>query len=281
MLMRWVAGKGEERRIKEATGLGNLPSALGAPRIPRARADAPLRKGLYRRIEIRALDGTIAGFAGLRSAKAKARRCGARVCRRGTPPITHIRLFKGACREHNTAGCRWADGGPTLILREKHVYNDASDARGRCSFRPPDTLLESQDGAVHFWRPQQDSHRQPRKDAAKYNEAMTFVRKLSANKGNILFVGTKRQAREIMAEEATRCASPYVDQRWLGGMLTNFKTIKQSIKRLKDMESMCRRWLSRAPRQERGADDHARTRQDAQVDRWHQGHGLACPMRCS
>ncbi|SBT05241.1 30S ribosomal subunit protein S2 [Candidatus Accumulibacter aalborgensis] len=73
---------------------------------------------------------------------------------------------------------------------------------------------------------------------ARYNEAMTFVRKLSANKGNILFVSTKRQAREIMAEEATRCASPYVEQRWLGGMLTNFKTIKQSIKRLKDLEAM-------------------------------------------
>ena len=76
------------------------------------------------------------------------------------------------------------------------------------------------------------------KTLAKYNEAMAFVRKLSANKGNILFVGTKRQAREIMAEEASRCASPYVDQRWLGGMLTNFKTIKQSIKRLKEMEAM-------------------------------------------
>jgi small subunit ribosomal protein S2 len=73
---------------------------------------------------------------------------------------------------------------------------------------------------------------------AKYNEAMTFVRKLSANKGNILFVGTKRQAREIVAEEASRCGSPYVDQRWLGGMLTNFKTIKQSTKRLKEMEAM-------------------------------------------
>ncbi|WP_291995559.1 30S ribosomal protein S2 [Candidatus Accumulibacter sp. ACC003] len=73
---------------------------------------------------------------------------------------------------------------------------------------------------------------------AKYNEAMNFVRKLSANKGNILFVGTKRQAREIIAEEASRCVSPYVDQRWLGGMLTNFKTIKQSIKRLKEMEAM-------------------------------------------
>ena len=76
------------------------------------------------------------------------------------------------------------------------------------------------------------------KTLVKYNEAMAFVRKLSANKGNILFVSTKRQAREIIAEEATRCASSYVDQRWLGGMLTNFKTIKLSTKRLKEMESM-------------------------------------------
>ncbi|HNC51432.1 MAG TPA: 30S ribosomal protein S2 [Accumulibacter sp.] len=76
------------------------------------------------------------------------------------------------------------------------------------------------------------------KTLAKYNEAMNFVRRLSANKGTILFVGTKRQAREIMAEEALRCGSPFVDQRWLGGMLTNFKTIKQSIKRLKERETM-------------------------------------------
>lgn len=76
------------------------------------------------------------------------------------------------------------------------------------------------------------------KTLVKYNEAMSFVRKLSANKGNILFVSTKRQAREILAEEAIRAGSAYVDQRWLGGMLTNFKTIKQSTKRLKDMELM-------------------------------------------
>ena len=76
------------------------------------------------------------------------------------------------------------------------------------------------------------------KTLAKYNEAMSFVRKLSSNKGNILFVSTKRQAREILAEEAIRAGSAYVDQRWLGGMLTNFKTIKQSTKRLKDMELM-------------------------------------------
>ena len=74
------------------------------------------------------------------------------------------------------------------------------------------------------------------KTLAKYNEATAFVKKLSANRGNILFVSTKRQAREIVAEEAQRAGVPYVDQRWVGGMLTNFKTVKTSIKRLKDME---------------------------------------------
>ena len=71
-----------------------------------------------------------------------------------------------------------------------------------------------------------------------YQEAMKYVRKLAANKGNILFVGTKRQAREIVREEAERCTSPFVDYRWLGGMLTNFKTVRQSIKRLKEMEQL-------------------------------------------
>ena len=71
-----------------------------------------------------------------------------------------------------------------------------------------------------------------------YQEAMKYVRQLSSNKGVILFVGTKKQARDIVREEAIRCGAPYVDQRWLGGMLTNFKTIKQSIKRLQDMEIM-------------------------------------------
>jgi len=76
------------------------------------------------------------------------------------------------------------------------------------------------------------------KTLAMYQGAMKYVRQLSTNKVVILFVGTKRQARDIVREEAIRCGSPYVDQRWLGGMLTNFKTIKQSIKRLKDMETM-------------------------------------------
>lgn len=86
---------------------------------------------------------------------------------------------------------------------------------------------------------------------AKYNEAMAFVKKLSSNRGTILFVSTKRQAREIIAEEARRAGAPYVDQRWLGGMLTNFKTVRQSIKRLKDMEAAVEAGeLERMPKKE-------------------------------
>jgi small subunit ribosomal protein S2 len=76
------------------------------------------------------------------------------------------------------------------------------------------------------------------KTLALYQEALKFVRQLAARKGVILFVGTKRQAREIVREEAQRCGMPFVDQRWLGGMLTNFKTLRQSVKRLKEMEAM-------------------------------------------
>jgi small subunit ribosomal protein S2 len=76
------------------------------------------------------------------------------------------------------------------------------------------------------------------KSLPMYQDALKFVRQLTANKGQILFVGTKRQAREIVKEEAQRAGAPYVDYRWLGGMLTNFKTVKASIKRLKDMDQM-------------------------------------------
>jgi small subunit ribosomal protein S2 len=69
-------------------------------------------------------------------------------------------------------------------------------------------------------------------------DALKFVKQLSSRRGTIMFVGTKRASREIIQEEATRAGMPYVDQRWLGGMLTNFKTVKTSIKRLKDMEAL-------------------------------------------
>ena len=70
------------------------------------------------------------------------------------------------------------------------------------------------------------------KSLPMYEEAMKFVRQLSSNRGNIMIVGTKRTARDTVASEARRAGIPYVDQRWLGGMLTNFKTVKTSIKRL-------------------------------------------------
>ncbi|MER1967213.1 30S ribosomal protein S2 [Castellaniella sp. GW247-6E4] len=75
------------------------------------------------------------------------------------------------------------------------------------------------------------------KTVEKYLEASQFVRQVAARGGSILFVGTKRAARELVAAEAQRCGMPYVDSRWLGGMMTNFKTVKTSIKRLKDMEA--------------------------------------------
>ena len=116
------------------------------------------------------------------------------------------------------------------------------------------TMREMLEAGVHFghqtryWNPKMGQyifgHRNKihivnlERTLEKYNDAMKYVRQLASNKGTILFVGTKRQAREIIAEEARRCSMPYVDQRWLGGMLTNFKTVKQSIKRLKDLEQM-------------------------------------------
>ncbi len=74
------------------------------------------------------------------------------------------------------------------------------------------------------------------KTAPLFSDALGFVRQLSGRRGNILMVGTKRQAREVIALEAQRCGMPYVDQRWLGGMLTNFKTVKGSLKKLKEMQ---------------------------------------------
>jgi small subunit ribosomal protein S2 len=116
------------------------------------------------------------------------------------------------------------------------------------------TMREMLEAGVHFghqtryWNPRMApyifGHRNKihivnlEKTMEKYLEALKFVRRLATNKGTVLFVGTKRQAREIIKEEAVRCGSPYVDYRWLGGMLTNYKTVKQSIKRLKDIEAM-------------------------------------------
>jgi small subunit ribosomal protein S2 len=71
-----------------------------------------------------------------------------------------------------------------------------------------------------------------------FNDAMNYLSQMAANKGTILFVGTKKAARKVVAEEAAKCGMPYVNHRWLGGMMTNFKTIKKSISRLKELEAM-------------------------------------------
>jgi len=71
-----------------------------------------------------------------------------------------------------------------------------------------------------------------------FDDAMKFIRQLASRRGTILMIGTKRQARDVIAMEAKRCGMPYVDQRWLGGMMTNFKTVKGSLERLRGMEKM-------------------------------------------
>jgi small subunit ribosomal protein S2 len=76
------------------------------------------------------------------------------------------------------------------------------------------------------------------KTLPKFRELLETISSLTSKRGKVLFVGTKHAARDIVREEATRCGMPYVDNRWLGGMLTNYKTIRQSIKRLKDLEAM-------------------------------------------
>ena len=115
------------------------------------------------------------------------------------------------------------------------------------------TMREMLEAGVHFghqtrfWNPKMApyiyGHRNKihiinlEKTQPLFNDAMSFVRQLASKRGTILMVGTKRQARDVIALEAKRAGMPFVDQRWLGGMLTNFKTVKGSIKRLKDMKS--------------------------------------------
>ncbi|MBP8186980.1 MAG: 30S ribosomal protein S2 [Comamonas sp.] len=115
------------------------------------------------------------------------------------------------------------------------------------------TMREMLEAGVHFghqtrfWNPKMApfifGHRNKihiinlEKSLPMFQDAQKFAKQLAANRGTILMVGTKRQARELVAEQAQRAGVPYVDQRWLGGMLTNFKTVKTSIKRLKDMKA--------------------------------------------
>ena len=115
------------------------------------------------------------------------------------------------------------------------------------------TMREMLEAGVHFghqtrfWNPRMApfifGHRNKihiinlEKTLPLFDEAMKFARSLASKRGTILMVGTKRQAREVVAQEAQRAGMPFVDQRWLGGMLTNFKTVKGSLKKLKEMQA--------------------------------------------
>ena len=117
----------------------------------------------------------------------------------------------------------------------------------------PVSMREMLEAGVHFghqtrfWNPRMApyiyGHRNKihiinlEKTQPLFEAAMKFVRQLASKRGTILMVGTKRQARDVIAADAKRCGMPYVDQRWLGGMLTNFKTVKGSLKKLKDMQA--------------------------------------------
>jgi small subunit ribosomal protein S2 len=115
------------------------------------------------------------------------------------------------------------------------------------------TMREMLEAGVHFghqtrfWNPRMApyiyGHRNKihiinlEKTQPLFEEAMKFVRQLASKRGTILMIGTKRQARDVIAAEAKRAGMPFVDQRWLGGMLTNFKTVKGSLKKLKEMQA--------------------------------------------
>ncbi len=115
------------------------------------------------------------------------------------------------------------------------------------------TMREMLEAGVHFghqtrfWNPKMApyiyGHRNKihiinlEKTLPLFQDAMKFVRQIASKRGTVLMIGTKRQAREVVALEAKRAGMPYVDQRWLGGMMTNFKTVKASLKKLKDMQA--------------------------------------------
>ncbi len=117
----------------------------------------------------------------------------------------------------------------------------------------PVSMREMLEAGVHFghqtrfWNPKMApylyGHRNKihiinlEKTQPLFEDALKFIRQLAGKRGTVLMVGTKRQARDVIAQEAQRCGMPYVDQRWLGGMLTNFKTVKGSLKKLKEMQA--------------------------------------------
>jgi small subunit ribosomal protein S2 len=154
---------------------------------------------------------------------------------------THAPTHAAGCPWLNTPGLLHGAHGGITRSYEESIMSDVS-------------MRQMLEAGVHFghqtryWNPKMAAYIfgqrnkihivNLEKTLPLYQDAMNFVGTLAANGGRVLFVGTKRAAREAIAEEAARCNMPYVNHRWLGGMLTNFKTIRQSIKRLKELEAM-------------------------------------------
>jgi small subunit ribosomal protein S2 len=157
-------------------------------------------------------------------------------------------FFKKANRKSAHQGAAWLTGEKRCVIRQ----NGLNFRLNLWSIFMAVTMRDMLEAGVHFghqtrfWNPKMAQyifgHRNKihiinlEKSLPMFQEAAKFAKQLAANRGTILMVGTKRQARETVAEEARRAGVPFVDQRWLGGMLTNFKTVKTSIKRLKDMK---------------------------------------------
>jgi len=135
---------------------------------------------------------------------------------------------------------------------DQRVY--ATDAGSGRPFWASNPLLEPENGPVHFRRTKQIHIINLEKTQPLYAQASAFIKGGCRGSGKILFVGTKRSARDAVQKEAARCNMPYVNQRWLGGMLTNFKTIRQSIKTVERIGRNGAERFPRPPRQERGAD---------------------------
>ena len=122
--------------------------------------------------------------------------------------------------------------------KQNECYFNEAAARSRRPFRTSDKTLEPQDEAVYLHRAQRHYIIDLQKSVGMVDDAYNAVVDIVKDGGKILFVGTKKQAQDAIATEATRCGMYYVNERWLGGMLTNFKTIQSRIARMKEIEAM-------------------------------------------
>ena len=194
-----------------------------------------------------------------------------------TNPRAYSSLAAG-CSARDIAAQGIATRPPTRTTKEISYAQrvNATDAGSGRPFRTSDPLLEPQDGPVHLRGTQPDPHHQPREDAAAVRGGDQPTSKgVVADGGTVLFVGTKRSAREAVQKEALRCGMPFVNQRWPGGMLTNFKTIRQSIKRLMELDGPAGNRRAGQARQEGSPAAAPRDGQAREEPGRHQAHGLA------